>query len=186
MKLSASGVTAHGNEGAHKRYPTGNIDSRIRFLLAHTMALARLTLLASIALSKLSFGSIDYLEQKFYEETSFTRISEYFNEVEVKGDRIILRSEAKERTGHYITFQLSQSYPIDHFKLEVYEFNAKEPKDYIFKADTRIAKAQPIFLGLTGAGWTDKRQPPVAYKLSVIGKDGEVFESATSFLWGDD
>ena len=62
-------------EKAHKRYPTGNIDSRIRFLLAHTMALARLTLLASIALSKLSLGSIDYLEQKFYEETSFTRIS---------------------------------------------------------------------------------------------------------------
>ncbi len=150
------------------------------------MSLLRLTLLTFLVSIQCSFGSIDYLEQKFYQEESFTRISEYFNGVEVTGDRIILRSDAVERTGHYVTFQLSQSYPIDHFKLEVYEFDAKEPKDYIFPASTSIAEAQPIYLGLTGAGWAEKMRPPVAYKLSVVGKDGEVFESATSFLWGDD
>lgn len=186
MKLFACGATARGRNLSTDRCHAGNIDSLILFLLARTMSLQRLTLLTFLVSIQCSFGSIDYLEQKFYEEESFTRISEYFNGIEVTGNRIILRSDAVERTGHYVTFQLSQSYPVDHFKLEVYEFDAKEPKDYIFPANTIIAAAQPIYLGLTGAGWAEKMQPPVAYKLSVVGKDGEVLESATSFLWGDD
>jgi hypothetical protein len=140
-------------------------------------------LLASVTLG---FGSIDFLEQKYYEEESFTRISEYFDGVEATGNRLIIRSDSGHRTGHYITFQLSDSHSVDHFKLEVYEFGEKEPKDYLFKAEAPIEANQPIFLGLTGGIWGEKLKPPVAYKLSVIGTGGNTIESATSFLWGDD
>ena len=133
-----------------------------------------------------SFGSIDYLEQRFYPEESFTRISEYLNGVEVVGNRIILRSDSGFRTGHYITFQLSTSYAIDHFKLEVYAHGSREPSDYIFKPDASIPAGKPVFLGLTGKDWEDKKKPPVAYKLSLIGRNGDTLLAETSFLWGDD
>jgi hypothetical protein len=150
------------------------------------MNLMRTTLSVLLASATLGFGSIDFLEQRFYEEESFTRISEYFTGVEVSGNRIIIRSDPEHRTGHYITFQLSGNHSIDHFKLEVYEFGEKKPKDYLFNSDTPVAANQPIFLGLTGGIWGEKLKPPVAYKLSIIGTAGNTIESATSFLWGDD
>ena len=146
----------------------------------------RTTLSVLLASATLGFGSIDFLEQRFYEEESFTRISEYFTGVEVSGNRIIIRSDPEHRTGHYITFQLSGNHSIDHFKLEVYEFGEKKPKDYLFNSDTPVTANQPIFLGLTGGIWGEKLKPPVAYKLSIIGTAGNTIESATSFLWGDD
>lgn len=150
------------------------------------MPLFRL-ILAMLPLSAvLSVGSIEYLEQRFYPEESFTRISEYFNGVEATGNRIILRSDSTARTGHYVTFQLSTSYPVDHFKLEVYEPGSAKPKDYIFKPETSIPASKPIYLGLTGGDWGDKMRPPVAYRLSVVGKNGETLVSESSFLWGDD
>lgn len=133
-----------------------------------------------------SSASIDYLEQRFYSEESFTRISEYFNGVEVSGNRIILRSDTTGRTGHYVTFQLSARYDVDHFKLEVYEPGSPDVKDYLFKPESPIDPTKPIYLGLTGEKWTEKANPPVAYKLSVIGRNGDVLESASSFLWGND
>jgi hypothetical protein len=150
------------------------------------MNLMSTTLSVLLASATLGFGCIDFLEQRFYEEESFTRISEYFTGVEVSGNRIIIRSDPEYRTGHYITFQLSENHSIDHFKLEVYEFGEKEPKDYLFNSDTPVTANQPIFLGLTGGIWGEKLKPPVAYKLSIIGTAGNTIESATSFLWGDD
>ena len=131
-------------------------------------------------------ASIDYMEQGFYSEESFTRISEYFDGVEVSGNRIIFRSNPDFRTGHYVTFQISKNYPIDHFKLEVFEYGSKEPRDYIYRPDSAIPTSKPIFLGLTGEQWLEKTRPPVAYKLSLIARDGSTLVSKTSFLWGDD
>ena len=150
------------------------------------MPLFRLILLALVSSAGLNFGSIEYLEQRFYPEESFTRISEYFNGIEDPGNRFILRSEPDFRTGHYVTFELSTPYTVDHFRLEVYEYGSREPSEYLFKAETTIPAAKPIFLGLTGEKWNDQRQPPVAYKLSLVDKNGETLASATSFLWGDD
>lgn len=133
-----------------------------------------------------AFASIDYLEQRFIEEESFTRISEYFDGIEVPGNRIVLRSEPEARTGHYVTFQLSDAYAVDHFTLEVYEYGSRDPVTYSFKVDEALPAGKPIYLGLTGEKWKEREKPPVAYKLSLIGKDGSILESATSFLWGDD
>ena len=133
-----------------------------------------------------SFASIDYLEQRFYSEESFTRISEYFNGVEAAGNRSILRSDAESRTGHYVTFQLSSTDAVDHFKLEIYEPDSPDVKEYTFKADSSLEPSKPIYLGLTGEKWADKAHPPVAYRLTVVGKNGETLDSASSFLWGDD
>ncbi|MCZ6672730.1 MAG: hypothetical protein O7C75_07305 [Verrucomicrobia bacterium] len=150
------------------------------------MSLFRLALLELLISTSFSFASIEYLEQRYFPEESFMRISEYFNGIEVAGNRIIIRSDAEHRTGHYVTFQLSSSYSIDHFKLEVYEHGSKEPTDYLFKPQSTIPVGKPVFLGLTGEKWMDKKRPPVAYRLSLIGKDGKTLNSATSFLWGDD
>ena len=133
-----------------------------------------------------SFASIDYLEQRFFPEESFTRISEYFNGIEDSGNRIIIRSDPSARTGHYVTFQLSSRYDIDYFKLEVYEPGSPDVKDYVFKPESAFDPTKPIYLGLTGDKWSEKTNPPVAYKLSIIGTGGDVLDSATSFLWGDD
>lgn len=150
------------------------------------MSLTRFIPAFLLLTTSLSRGSIEYLEQRYFPEESFTRISEYFNGIEVPGNRIILRSNSDHRTGHYVTFQLSTDYSIDHFKLEVYEHGSKDPVDYVFTPKSAIPAARPILLGLTGENWEDQKKPPVAYKLSLIGKDGEMLASATSFLWGDD
>lgn len=150
------------------------------------MSYLRLTILALLSSVSLGYGSIDYLEQRFYREESFTRISEYFGGIELSGNRTIIRSNPEQRTGHYVTFQLSEAYPVDHFKLEVYEFGAKDPKDYIFNFTGNLPLNQPIFLGLTGANSEERSKPPVAYKLSLMSQDGKSILSATSFLWGDE
>ena len=165
---------------------SGNIDSHPDFFLFNKMPLLRAIVAAILLPACLSVGSIEYLEQKFYPEESFARISEYFDGIEVPGNRIILRSDSNARTGHYITFQMSSTFTIDHFKLEVFEFGVKDPTEYIFKPDSSIPSSKPIYLGLTGEKWADKYQPPVAYKLSVIGPDRKALLTATSFLWGDD
>lgn len=133
-----------------------------------------------------SLASIEYMEQRYFTEESFTRISEYFNGIEDPGHRIILRSEKGRKTGHYVSFEVTKSYPVAHFKLEVFAHGAKEPTDYQFVPDAAIHPAKPIFLGLTGTDWLDKKEPPVAYKLSLVGKDGATLVSQRSFLWGDD
>ena len=126
------------------------------------------------------------MEHRYITEESFTRISEYFNGIEDPGNRIIFRSEKDQKTGHYVSFEIKKSYIISHFKLEVYAHGSTEPTDYIFIPKGTISSTKPIFLGLTGEEWTDKKKPPVAYKLSLIGADGSILVSQTSFLWGDD
>ena len=150
------------------------------------MSLIRSIIAVLTITTTVSYASIQDLEQRFYSEEAFTRISEYFNGVEDSGNRTIIRSDSNARTGHYITFTLSARYEIDHFKLEVYEPGSPEVKDYLFQPESSIDPTRPIYLGLTGEKWLEKANPPVAYKLSLIGRNGEVLQSASSFLWGDD
>ena len=145
------------------------------------------SIVASLTLTcSVSLASIEDLEQRFYSEDAFTRISEYFNGQEISGNRTILRTNPASRTGHYITFLLSARYDIGHFKLDVYEPGSPTAKEYIFKPNAPVDPTQPVYLGLTGDKWLEKANPPVAYKLSLIGKNGDVLQSASSFLWGDD
>jgi hypothetical protein len=127
------------------------------------MTIFRATVLILGLSLNVGFASIDYLEQRFIEEDTFTRITEYFNGVEVTGDKIIIRSDPASRTGHYVSFELSEPYLVDHFKLEVYEFASRKPTEYLFQPEFEIEPSKPIYLGLTGEKWSEKSKPPVAY-----------------------
>ncbi len=126
------------------------------------------------------------MQQKFLTAESFTRISEYFDGVEVPGNKLILRLDSESRDGHYIQFQLSAAHTnADHFLLEVYKQGNNEPTPFTFKLNSAAPANKTILLGLTGGEWKNKDYPPVAYKLSLVDAAGNILESATSFLWGD-
>lgn len=149
------------------------------------MALIR-TLLATLLVSAgPRLGAIDNMEQVFYTEDAFKRISEYFTGVEDRGNRSILRSHPEERTGHYVKFNLTKPYAVNRCQLEVLGFGAKETTTYTFHVDEPWSVEQPIYLGLTGPEWRNKTQPPIAYKLVLLDAAGNILASARSFLWGD-
>lgn len=126
------------------------------------------------------------MQQKYLTAESFTRISEYFDGVEVQGNRLILRLDPESRDGHYIQFKLSTAHTqADHFLLEVYEQGNNEPTPFTFNFESALPTNKTILLGLTGGNWENKELPPVAYKLSLVDNEGNTLESATSFLWGD-
>ncbi len=164
---------------------TGNIDSTEYFLLSATMALLRVIIAAWLVSAGPGFGSIENMEQGYYTEDAFKRISEYFTGIEDQGDRVILRSDPLGRTGHYVKFNLSKSYAVERFQLEVLGFEAKETATYTFEVDGLLDGEKPIYLGLTGEEWQDKKRPPVAYKLVLLDAAGNILASAGSFLWGD-
>ena len=144
------------------------------------------TILATLLLpASLCLGSIDNMEQVYYTEDTFKRISEYFTGVEDQGNRSILRSHPEDRAGHYVKFNLTKPHAVDHCQLEVLGFGAKETTTYTFKVEEPWSVEKPIYLGLTGPEWRNKTQPPIAYKVVLLDAAGNILASASSFLWGD-
>ncbi len=149
------------------------------------MAFIRSMLVAFLAWAGPCQGSIDNMEQVYFTEDYFKRISEYFTGMEDPGDRSILRSHPDDRAGHYVKFNLTKPYAVDHCQLEVLGFGAKETSTYSFKVEEPWSVEKPIYLGLTGPEWRNKTQPPIAYKVVLLDAAGNVLASARSFLWGD-
>jgi hypothetical protein len=116
---------------------------------------------------------------------SFDRVLEYFTGKEYTGQEIILRTQAKERGGFYFLARVKNPGPAVvpvKFKLQIVAPNDPAPKTFSFPAN--LPAGTSVFnLGLTGADWTDQKNPPVAWKLELLREDGQVMATEKSFLW---
>jgi len=124
------------------------------------------------------------LQQRYFEGDSFARISEYFDGVENTSGRVIYRTDAAERSGHYLSFQYSGG-SAHSILVEVYETGKQDPTSYTFDWQSTEA-GQLVLIGLTGSPWSDKDYNPVAYKITLLDAEGKTIEVARSFLWGED
>ena len=131
---------------------------------------------------------IQHVDHHYMEAANFRRISEYFTGVENKSDRVIERTDPRERAGYYFIISLAWHPGI------VLPAGTQAELDYIRSDNPAPRHAKLVFssatgtwpeicLGLTGADWPDKLSTIVAYKLTLEDAAGKVLASRQSFLW---
>ncbi len=116
---------------------------------------------------------------------SFERIGEYLHGKEDTGGIAVLRSRPAERAGYYWLVRLkNRGAPVAEarFELDVITPAAPEPKTFVFPF--RLPAGSALFdLGLTGADWPATKTQPAAWRLRVLGPDGQAVAVEKSFLW---
>ncbi len=119
------------------------------------------------------------------EAESFDRIAEYFGGGERSGRQSVLRTRPAVREGYYFLVRIKSAQPVPaaKFEVQVIRPDATEPKTFTFAAAVP-AKETVFQLGLTGPDWPGgAKVNPVAWKLAVLGADGQVLAEHKSFLW---
>lgn len=151
------------------------------------MRFVLLCLLATLGVMAAPAAEVEFIRvwPGWREAQSFERIREFFSGHEYSGKQIILRSHPDERSGFYFLTRVQNSGPgvsAVKFSLQIIAANDPLPKTFSFPATLRPGTS--VFnLGLTGPDWTDRKTPPVAWKLELLGDDGHVLASEKSFLW---
>jgi hypothetical protein len=116
---------------------------------------------------------------------SFDRISEYFGGPENTGRHKVLRTHAEDRAGYYFLVRVKSAAALAAatFEVSVIRPDTPEPKTYRFP--TSVPPKETVFqLGLTGVDWPQHdKANPVAWKLVLLGTDGQVLAERKSFLW---
>lgn len=118
---------------------------------------------------------------------SFVRLGEYFGRPENTGREVVVRTQPDSRDGYYFLVRVKAARPATmadaKFELRVIRPDHPEPKTFTFPASQ--AEKETVFqLGLTGADWPGgKDAHPVAWKLALLGVNGQVLAEHKSFLW---
>ena len=125
--------------------------------------------------------------ERYFEQTDFKRVFEYFTGKEFTGTELILRSDHANRSGMYFEFSLSEtpsSLPKGSaFILHVYRSGALDPKTYPFKIPEDTEEKKDILIGLTGEDWPSKKTRLIAWKLELRSSDQRILAQKQSFLW---
>jgi hypothetical protein len=122
---------------------------------------------------------------RWYDNDQVIRISEFFTGRENMGERTIVHSRADSRTGFYFVVRVKNPGLLvsgTKFVVQVILPTSAEPKVFTLPADVP-AGGKVYQLGLTGADWPSRRTFPVAWKLDLVGADGQLLASQESFLW---
>ena len=121
----------------------------------------------------------------WHDAEAFDRVSEYFTGKEPTGGHIIVRTHPESRGGYYFLTRVKNSgAALDGAKFSLQVIAPTDPRPKTFTFPATIGSGANVFnLGLTGAEWTDSKNPPVAWKLELLRGDGQVLASAKSFLW---
>ena len=151
------------------------------------MRFVLLCLLATLGVTGAPAADVEFTRvwPGWREGQSFERIREFFSGTEYSGKQIILRSHPEERGGFYFLTRVKNSganVSAAKFSLQIIAANDPLPKTFSFPA-TLPAGTTVFNLGLTGPDWTERKTPPVAWKLELVRDDGQVIASEKSFLW---
>ncbi len=122
---------------------------------------------------------------RWYDTDQVERISEYFTGRENMGERTIVHSRPDSRTGFYFVVRVKNPGPLvpgTKFVVRVILPVSPDPKVFTLPADVP-AGGKVYQLGLTGTDWPSRRMYPVAWKLDLVGADGQLLASQESFLW---
>lgn len=131
-------------------------------------------------------GPIASVVPRHMETAQFQYVGEFFSGREVTDNRILVRSQAEERTGQYLIITLKEraaQLPTGtRARLEMIRSDSTEVRVHDFAIPREPASAREIYLGLTGSDWPEASLRPVAWRLRFF--DGEaVIAEWPSFLW---
>lgn len=153
------------------------------------LALIGLALVGCASSSKQTVNSVEIKEIKprYIAEEDFKRISEYFSGAENKGNRVILRSDPKERAGFYFTLVLDakvRDLPRGTVITgEFYTPVSPDRQSHDFVLPNKLPKTKEVFVGLTGADWPVVEGVPGAWRFTIKDADGNVLARKQSYLW---
>jgi hypothetical protein len=152
------------------------------------MRLLLCTLFALLSVSALPAADLRIIRvwPDYRTAQSFVGIREYFTGEESPAkNQTLLRSQPGERAGFYFLTRLANQGPeIIGTKIRLEVVSPRDPvaANYIFPM--RIPHGQHVYqIGLTGIDWPVPNEHPVAWRLTVIGPDGQELGSKQSFLW---
>lgn len=117
---------------------------------------------------------------------SFMRISEYFTGKENSGRKqTLLRTQPEQRAGlYFLTRVANRGTLLEGAKLELHIITPRSPKEATFTFPTAIPRGEHVFqVGLTGSDWPEATEHPVAWRMTVVGPDGQELSSEQSYLW---
>lgn len=147
------------------------------------LSLACSALIATSALA----ADVEFLHvwPQWHNADTFERIGSYFGRADNDGRDTILRTEPGEKAGLYFLARVKSAVPLAGAKLtlEIIRPDSPDPKAYSFPVN--IGAQNHLYqLGLTGADWPGGRAVhPVAWKLSLVDREGRPVATQQSFLW---
>jgi len=120
-------------------------------------------------------------------EETFKRILEYFDGEERTGRKIILRTQDEPRRGLYFIVRISEFVedlpPGCAFAVDLIRPDQREASTTVFPLPEERTPHSEIWLGFTGKSEPPDESPPVAWRIRLLGPDGETVASRHSFLW---
>jgi hypothetical protein len=122
---------------------------------------------------------------RWYDTDQVMRISEFFTGRENMGERTIVHSRADSRTGFYFVVRVKNpGLLVSGTKFVVRVILPTGPDPQVFTLPADVPAGGKVYqLGLTGSDWPSRRTYPVAWKLDLVGADGQLLASQESFLW---
>lgn len=162
----------------------------MRFLRATGVALllplAGVTFTAAHAADEDPF-SIDYVAWYYKPEQAFKRIAEYFGSPELKGRKIILRTDPENRAGLYFVVHLDEDADElpsgSSFEVSAVFPDSPKAKRFNFPLPEPTPGYRVVWIGLTGEDEPADDEAPVSWRVMIKGPQDEVITSKESFLW---
>jgi hypothetical protein len=146
-----------------------------------------LALLALVAVAASRAADVEFIRvwPGWRDAESFERVSEFFTGRENSGGQVIRRTHPKERDGFYFLIRVKNpAGAVSSAKFSLQVIAPGDPLTKKFSFPASLPAGTTVFnLGLTGSDWTDRKNPPVAWKLELIRDDGQVLATEKSFLW---
>lgn len=116
-------------------------------------------------------------------EESFVRLGEYFGGRE-KSPELIVRSQESSRSGYYFLtrFKADAALQGSILALEYVLPGDEAPRVQFFPLDLPRG-SRAVLAGLTGPDWPGAAVAPTAWRLRLLGPDGDELVRRQSFLW---
>ncbi|MDQ8193621.1 hypothetical protein QEH59_04250 [Coraliomargarita sp. SDUM461004] len=142
---------------------------------------------ASTPKQAVSSVQIEEIKPRYIETEQFKRISEYLTGRENLGDRIVFRTNPKERSGFYFALILDTNVrKLPKGTVVVGEFYTKKSIDkqiHEFTLANKPVSTKEIFVGLTGEDWPEDSGAPSAWKFTLKDANGNILGNSQSYLW---
>jgi len=127
------------------------------------------------------------IKPRYIEAETFKRAAEYLTGKENLGNRVIVRTDNKERAGYYFVLILDErvrDLPAGStIKGEFYTPISLDAQEHTFELPSKLPKSKEIFIGLTGQDWPNQTATPAAWRFTIMNSNGEVLGTKKSFLW---
>lgn len=141
------------------------------------------------ALAQPIFGQVEIEEVSVrrLDAAHFKRLTEYFTGHESTGNRVLLRSDPATRGGLYFTLELSDeadNLPAgSQFRVQYIRPDLPDALEQLYPLPATNTAHHTVYLGLTGDTWPDSEALPLAFRVSLVGPDGQELDHYQSFLW---